>query len=502
MITGQKPLVESYLLEISSRSREVKKKCRELLTLEFASKSPKFLLDTLIKCCNFLENASCVLYNSIDWKLESKNDISDTLTLLKYIDFLIKVFSSHLRYSSGAKTLNLPWGIIDSFEKFVEKLLPGTTIMFRPQWKYNYSIVTSDLHDIYYNSLYEFQDFIPEISLENKVLDSLPKPFHIVSFPSLEKDNILLHCLIGHEIGHLFARRYFSKEIQNKFIKEIQKEVIEITKRKTSARFPGQKGLFFNQILQREIQKELKLAFRYWKRGLEEILSDIIGTLLFGPAVLFSSLEIALQDDYDAIPQENTGYYPPWRMRLREILRVIESPRRRFFPLHKNSSFSQAIKITVSKRYNLIKKITKIESDLIAISHDEIMKISYREIKKNINEARKDFEDKLKKEILKPKDLYNRLPELIERIDIGIPPNAYEGKIDKGKPASIVRIINASWFHKISWNIDIFDKKGKISEQAIHHKNKMNRLTSKAIEYSNIEFEYQNKLNTSEKVKP
>jgi len=50
-----------------------------------------------------------------------------------------------------------------------------------------------------------------------------------------------------------------------------------------------------------------------------------------------------------------------------------------------------------------------------------------------------------------------------------------------------VEIINAAWFHKISWEDDIFDKKGFFNDKICKKRDIMNRLTLKAIEYADLE---------------
>lgn len=499
----QKPLIENYILEVIARSISVKKECSELLVTDFVSEHPKNLLITIKSICDYLERISYVLYDAINWKTDLEEDIIETETLLQFIDYLIKELGSHIRYAYGARTLKLPWHIINSLESFVDQLLPGTNIMLGPQWKYNYSILPVDLYEIYYNSLYEFQDYTPNIELE-QILKSLPKPFHLVSFPSIEKENVLLHCLIGHEIGHLYTKDYVSREKQKIFLETIRPYIEKISTNKVRSRSPEETpDLFFKQQLQKQIQFDLNSVISYWRKGLEEIIADIVGVLLFGPAVLFSTLEIACQHELDIIPSPESKFYPPWRMRLREILNILEDSENKFFPLPNNYQFSEKTKESMLSTYNSIKELTLNTSDQEAISQNEIRKISYNEIKKEINKATTVFKKKLKeKNILKAKKLYEHLPELIERIDNGIPPNEYEIQIDKRKPATIVEIINASWFHKISWTKNIFNKSGKIKKNIFIKKDKMNRLTLKAIEYSHLELKYRKNFGKISKFRP
>jgi len=361
--------------------------------------------------------------------------------------------------------------------------MPEKTIMLRVQWKHNYSVTTTDICELYNNFLYEYKDDVEEHSLE-KVFEDFNKPFHIISFPSLERKNILLHCLFSHEIGHLISNKYFNKERRDKFVNKISKKISSIVQSMFSTA-SGQKSLF----AQAKITQEMERAEIAWKRGLEEILSDIIGVLLFGPAMLFSTLEMAIQGNMDNKPDLTNNFYPPWRLRLREMLKVIQDSSQEFFPFPKGIFPGETTDI-INGRFEAIKKITQDESDREKIQDDPILKVAYKEVDEDIIEAQKYFQEQLKDLIVKPSVLYKRLSHLVDRINNGIPPNAYENSINDRDPATIVEIINTAWFHKISWEDDIFDKKGFFNDKICKKRDIMNRLTLKAIEYADLEKEF------------
>jgi len=321
-------------------------------------------------------------------------------------------------------------------------------------------------------------------------LENFKYPFHIISFPSLERKNILLHCLVGHELGHLISRQYFTKTLVDHYVLTIRDEIhktVEKTFQKTE-----EPELFLEYKKQITRHQYIEKATVAWRRGLEEILSDIVGTLLFGPAMIFSALEIAIQDNLDNLPSTINNFYPPWRLRLREILKVIQDPSQKFIPLP-NSIFSERIVECVNNQFEIIKKIVEVEDDKKRIEDNPILKIAYREIYSHISDAKDIFHDQLKDSIVKSHDLYTKLPHLIKRIDLGIPPNAHEENIDEREPATLIEIINAVWFHKITWEDRVFDEKGVFNEDIIMKRDRMNRLTLKAIEYADIEDDYRKK---------
>lgn len=270
----------------------------------------------------------------------------------------------------------------------------------------------------------------------------------------------------------------------------IHSRIVAIIDKRADNELANIPPLFVPEIKQQMAQAEIKRATYVWQKGLEEILSDIIGSFLFGPAVLFSTLEFALQDlnGLDKLPGEDNNYYPPWRMRLRNISEAISALK--LFPLQEDSFKSKSVVISIMKRVNLIEEIAKEKFDKENIEKDPILNISYEEIGKDIVIAKEIYKEKLKALSVKLSDFYKHLPHLIDKIDYGIPPNAYEKSINEREPATVVEIINAAWFHKLSWKDHLFDEKGNFRKEVCEKRDKMNRLALKALEYSDIESEY------------
>ncbi len=244
----------------------------------------------------------------------------------------------------------------------------------------------------------------------------------------------------------------------------------------------------FKEVL---ITEEMKVATTAWKRALEELLSDIVGALLFGPATLFSTFEFSMQFTMDQLPSDINNYYPPWRLRLRKIQDILERTNK-FFPLSNKWKFSDTLLKKVNSRYEVIKAFTSSLSDSVAINKNAVLEIVYREVEKSfIKTKEKIYEELISLNmVITPDLLYEKLHHLVERLDFEIPPNAYEPSINDREPAKLVEIINASWFHKISWEDAIFTDEGTFNKDMVNKRDKMNRLTLKAIEFAELEEKY------------
>ena len=485
--------IENYVIEIIVRLRTIQYGCKKLQANEFASECPLQLAKTISLICSYLEKSVLKIYRTIDLESgDSENDELAEINMLKHTDALIRYIGEHLRYIDGAITRKLPWSIIKPFEKLFESITPGISFMFRPQWKYNYSIVTDDLKTYYYESLKEYQDFT-ETPREN-VFTDFKKPFHIISFPSLERKNILLHCLVGHELGHLIVRKndYIPETLKKDFSNRIKAEVKEIVMNSYRKRFDSL-DIFTKFLAKKEEQNYLERTQQMWTRGLEETLADIFGALLFGPAMLFSLYELSIQRKMDHLPDYYNNFYPPWRYRLRKIIDVLQRPLAQFFPIPAENFPVKKFHEKINSKFELIKDLAEKNYDLKIIDQDPLVKIAYREIEKdlsNIINTTGYFANILKKKIITPTKLYKNIEHLVIRLSNGITPNAVEVSVENRRPAELVEIINASWFYKIAFEKKFFIDNDEIDSSLLDKLDTLNRLTLKAIEYSDIETEY------------
>lgn len=494
----KREVVEGYTLEIISRCQAIIVRCQKFLSRTYASESPVKLSKTLSKMSSYLEAAVKSIYNSISWDSVNDEDALNCINRLRDADGITKLLAAHLRYIDAATTLKLPWSIVKPFTKLINSLIPNTTIMFRPQWKYNYTVITTDLKDAYKELLSEYEDDISdEHGNLDTVFENMKDPFHIISFPSLERKTILLHCLLGHEIGHLISQNFFTSERERQFNSNNRERIIKKVKSELETMGLPPDNLFTPVIERDRTQFAIDTAIRAWKRGLEELLADIIGAMLFGPAVLFSTLEMALQDTFDSVPRQENNFYPPWRMRIREILKIIEQHHSGtkyyevFFPLKIENFENNNVREKINARFDLIKTISAGNDDMEGINRNPILSIVYEQVLNDISAATEEFRSKLSGNSITPETLYRYLPHLIERLNNGITPNAYEPSVKHRKNVSIVEIINAAWFHRVSWVNNIIFDGDRFNKNVLELRNRMNRLTLKAIEFADIEEDYQ-----------
>ncbi len=482
-------LLKTYYLDVIARIRVIRNRCRQLMSKDYPSSAPLRLSRTIEQIVEFIHlelKSSWDYYHSTS-DLTSA-DVEVALEKFHNCNSFLQELGAHLRYIDGALTEKQPWSIITAVEKFAEQIIPTTDVMLRPQWKYNYAVVNADIQAYYRNNLVELKEYTTDEDFE-AIFGELKGHFYTISFPSMERKNIFLHCLVGHELGHIITNPYISDELVNKFLASITPRITTIL----SEEYPLFKDVASN------VQSQLDRSTNMLKRGLSEMLADHVGAKLFGPAFLFSLFEIAIQNDFDHMPSDENNYYPPWRYRLREVRDILSSGGQRFLPLGKEH-FQKLLVEEVNSRYRLIQEIVDQRSDIEMIQQDRIADLVYgyiQEYYRSILNETSNLEALLGNLVISPELLYSELRILIDRLRAGIPPNAVELSLAQRRCATIPEILNASWFFKIAYNESLFDDEDQSEESTLRDRNILNRLTLKAVEFSNVQREYEETLQNS-----
>ncbi|MCK5241524.1 hypothetical protein KAR34_03635 [bacterium] len=475
--------IDKYILEIISRAKASRDVCEKLLIYNFSTEAPKKLAKTIMRICDFLIRVVILIRQS--------NDENIKLELFNVIDKIIQKVGEYIKYVDAAKFERHPWSIVPAFNKLIRRVMgdiPDLQIMLFPQWKYNYQIYLMDIREDFYTTLKELFDFFPGENIESDVLKDMKGSFYLISFPTLERKNILLHSLIGHEVGHLFAAKYITQEKKNLFSEKVSEKTEEIIKEKAQISNMPEGG--FEEYIVR--QKIMQYSIYCWTRGLEELLSDIVNAILFGPAALFAYYEMYAQVGFrsDAPSLENKCY-PPWNMRLRVVLDILEKYGKEYFPLKTEVLFRDNVKTDmVNQIFNDIKIRIDEKDDSESIGNDKTLKMIYEQIDEELKVATDYFlgEYSLKEHLVTSDELYQNMNKLIDRLENDIPPNEVEGSIDDRKPATMIEIINAAWFYKMSW--PEIEKGIDAINDRYNKRDTMNNLTLKAIEYADIESDY------------
>ncbi len=400
-----------------SLARSIQTRLQEILANEFPTDAPERLGQIML---------------GIVQALISTIKSNDDERMLKFACGCLQEIGSHLRYIEGASSPRVPVSIVIPIEMLIRQMEPQARVMVRVQSSYNYEIF--NVTDFYKQMLGQFlgQTF-------GQILGGTSNLF-VVAVPSVEHSNILLHAILSHEAGHRIASKYLESENQQELIKHINL-LIGDDLSWWDPEIKGKGPLWEFQLRQRIF----KLIHQARTCALQELISDAVSYHLCGVSALFALDEFSSSSDVlDTLPDPGSGFYPPWRYRIRQLITIAFS-----------EGLPDAIgqitgphptKLIVEKslrRLDRLKAAADDRTDCAKIEADPFLDRVYRDIPmameksllfvKNELSGFKYTNDKLKEE----------LPQLLERISLGMPPDSL------GERGPDIRsALAAGWFYR------------------------------------------------------
>lgn len=205
---------------------------------------------------------------------------------------------------------NIPAEIMQPLRRYLKLILPNSEIIMSSTHDLNYSFVNiaSHLRTI-------FDTGVLQIPFDNMADD-----FYIITIPKIEKNSPLIHCILSHEIGHALCEKHKLSEkllpkicIPEKEIRELSVIIFNrITKKEKTV------SIFLSEVaIQQYITSQIIAIITNW---LNEYCSDSIATFLFGPAYLYSFLNLIISSkNFDSLQES----HPPAKNRLEIIFKII-----------------------------------------------------------------------------------------------------------------------------------------------------------------------------------
>ena len=428
-----------------------------------------FPTDTARDFCRIIKETASLIGAHISRAPEGK---------LLHVHFLLIQFGEHLRYPERSRIEQTPWSVVQATESFLQAHV-GSKCKFivRPQWHYNYALV-GDFIEAYTKQITELKDWLPLPTWRERIGNSLETQIYCISFPRVEKMNVLLHVNWGHEVGHILARDWLRTRFGNIW----KANTAGIRRRLRAMVMKPYTGSYKppGMVVNAKVADLLKETMHLARATLKELISDAVGAHLFGPAALASLGEFSCHNVLDANPLQCRGY-PPWRYRLRAVSRAVVPSLKRA-----DKSGWQEILKTYAQWTEAWTDIAKPRSDHKIIDADMRSKEAYALIKANWPRIWRQVLSQLPRTLQMPYRLQLRhhvVSELIERLEGGIPPNE-TGVWPDTEPASLADIWNAAWACKI------YHFKKEPGPLLDYYLGTLFQLTLKAIETSYVHGEY------------
>lgn len=383
---------------------------------------------------------------------------------IRAILFSINILYSFLRYVEATRLSRNPTGMIRPWELLVRKHNADLNIIIRPQWKYNYSY--------YYIIKYFVQ--INEIVRDQTSKEELSKAgphFPILSFAGLERDNVLLHILLAHEIGHLIDEmkeissiNIHSDDILSTFkIPQIAEKLQKYYELSLNLRSEEDKlrgvtrdtpsiGLFIQHEVLSQAQVELVSKIIKW---LQEITADIIAVRIIGPSFIFALYQTQLAQVSKMGP---AGDYPPPQVRIERCIEywdTLDKDEKFFDAKEDEEANCKDIKRCIKEYLNYIKKKeSEISPELSTI--DRLKKERYDLLTEILQEAIRNSLNSIKDLIqqrIEPYKIDNTIFQLIELLENRITPIRSEDKSGENvfSKCDIASILNAGWIFWLTY---------------------------------------------------
>ena len=403
-------------------------------------------------------------------------DAAESEPRLRSFCLAVLQLAQSLDWLDNAHTAQTPRGLVQVLRHLIDEISPGARVVARPQAQYNYSI--ADLGS-YFRRLVD--DYIPD-SRQHLFNEHLSTPLKLISFPRIERDNLLAHTIFGHELGHPIASDYLGQEEILDAYKvaqaDVQKQVVALVEH-----LPNLKDLS-NDDKDRAKISIFNTVLQVRRRAMEELISDAVGIFVFGPSALFAMFELLWQGNWDSVPSAGE-WYPPSRLRIRLMLRLPEA----------TSAFA-ALWVTVGedpfKQYTaatraFFEQATSLAGKLtddVSLKADPVLKIAYEWMETSLPAAIEFAREQTRSVVFGTEPSFSQLSRLIQRLELGIPQNEV-GEPNASQVVDYRAALLAAWMFKLR---GVSPKTGEaLSSKEEDH---VHKRTMRAIEYIFLQNEY------------
>jgi hypothetical protein len=302
---------------------------------------------------------------------------------------------------------------------------------------------------------------------------ALPEYLFVVTIPAIEREQVLFHGIVSHELGHPIAER---NRLSADILARIPTKEDAIKKCAQSALDqlspPEEPDVAFPPLIEIIVRSHVTLEVNQRvTKWLGELLSDCIGVLLFGPAYYFAFAHFFLSFiHFDRASRT----HPPPRLRLKimgELLRrkylFNQEEEKRLLEFCRAWDQSASRKVKFRDPYDQIAVEClddKATTDLI--------------VQKSIECLESTSVPAYSQESFR-RDVKALAPLLVNLI-----PHGEVGPLGKEKPVSLVSILNVAWYVYLC-EFDKFSSGLNESDRTrVRATDKLQRLVMKALEIS------------------
>jgi hypothetical protein len=333
---------------------------------------------------------------------------------LRVLSQLTQKLGEFVQWLDNAHTGQTPRGPVQLLKDMMNGLVPNSRVIACPRADYNYSILELGQ---YINGL--VQKFVP-LSKQAAFAEHVDKPIKLILFPRIERDNVLTHAIFGHELGHPIATEFLDKEASSTTFNTAQTTIQQQVDALVAAQ-PDASTMDAAKKLD-VVTSLVRMVLEIRKRALEELISDAVGIILFGPSAFFAMFEVLWVGNWDS-PPKSDSWYPPSRMRIRMGLMLLDD-------LGWPQAIDQLKSDPAAGEYanamleflNEAKHLADVRTDEQVIDGNPVLKIAYDWMHSTFKEATLFSKQRVEVIAFKSTKITD-LSGLLERLELGVPPN-------------------------------------------------------------------------------
>lgn len=461
---------ESFVAEITA-----------IKELDYPSDAPQILATCLFDAAGRINNRAHELRQA--HKQTNAIPIDEIMAEASNIyDFVVFNSSYSCPMLRDASIGNVPAEMVLPMENIARLLFPDCQIIIGEvsEWNYYFREIGRRIIENFTNV--DLDDILSQH-------ESFPSELFRLQVCSNPPCGILLHCLLGHEIGHAiynnqdlsrillphfsYDQRAFNELVDSRF-QQLWEEFSRDTGRAPQLVFE-QTRAFMEYITRVEV-------YTVAAKWIEELFCDIVGIGLFGPAFVSASSMFLLP--FSQI-DETSDSHPSSRLRIQWSISALErtDPGFGYRRLRKDS-----IQAFFAPLIDPWKEMVGTKPSVPRNAVHKIISDAVFKLKTKIIEAAKLT---LGNNFYRPSSFKKEVPQLRKRIKNWLPPNEYQVKPgDAFDIAGLQGIFNSGWLSYIEdmpYFVKIFKR---LSENEI--KIRFYGLVLKGIESSQIQIRWQN----------
>ena len=390
-----------------------------------------------------------------------------------------------LGFIEGSEIAKAPGQLVQPLRRYVRSVLPNSDIVVSSRIELNYSI-----REIVAAIRKAFSETPPPLA---SGCEKLPKLLFIVNIPAIESEQILIHAILSHELGHALYNEHKLASILLPAVEikhDMIKNLANIIKTGETESLPMSE-IWLRQYITEQVKQRIS-------RWVMELSADAIGVYLFGPALYFAST--TLMSSVSHIDRCSASHPPP-RLRVKLMTRMLKKI---FASAGEDDTGEDNTGYSIDKWHH---KLQELLTAWESISSETVV------LRAPLDQIAVESLDKPEIFDLIEKLTFSAVPEeqrydstklrfavdnLVPLVLNGVPPGEL-GPLGREIPAELASIINAGW-HVYLCQLDQFGTRlhRSVTSSRLATAGALRRLVLKALEISDMRISWEEAKRDSE----